>query len=139
MPSTLLRISVGEDGFNTLHTLASLRNRDLETVAAEVLRAALRDLPLDGRYVVITGDELDRLEGILSGGSILNSIDLFRKVERLAGITFNNVRFEFTPGQLEELQSRADRLGLTVDELCRRTVAKMQELFFTHLGVGAHG
>lgn len=139
MSSTVIRVSINEDGFNTLHNLALLRNRDIETVAAEVLRAALKDLPLDGRYVVVTGDELDRLESILSGGSVLNSIDLFRKVERLAGITFNNIRFEFTPGQLEELQSRADRLGLSTEELCRRTVAKMQELFFTHLGVGAQG
>jgi hypothetical protein len=139
MAFVTIRVQVNEDGMTRLHDLAVARGKDPEAVAHEILRAALKDLPTDGRYVVVSGLDLEGLETILSGGSVLNALDLLRKVERLAGITFNNIRFEFTPGQLEEIQRRAERLGLTAEELCRRTVRKMEELFFTHLGVGAAG
>lgn len=138
MSLTTLRIQVNEDGLAKLQDLAQRKAKDLEVVAAYLLRDALKELPLDQRYLVTTGAELEALETILSGGHLLNSVDLLRKVERLAGVTFNNIRFEFTPGQLEEIQRRAERLGLTAEELCRRTVVKMEELFFTHLGVGAN-
>lgn len=138
-PMTTLHVLVTAEAMEHLHRLSATQQQSIELVASRRLRDALKDLPDDGRYILVTGEALDRLEKIFAGGSVLNSIDLLRKVERQAGITFNNIRFEFTPGQLEEIQRRAERLGLTTEELCRRCVQKMEELFFTHLGVGAQG
>jgi hypothetical protein len=119
--------------------VAVATGKPAETVAQHALAAAMREFPTKGRYMVVHGPDLDTLEQILGRGSILNSTDLRSKVERLAGITYGNIRFNFSPGQLEEIARRAERLSMTPERLIRQTVTKMEELFFTHLGVGAGG
>ena len=134
--TTTLRVAVADTTMDVLQEIARTTQRDPETVAARVLEGAARILPQQGRYLVVDGADLDVLEQIFSGGSVLNSADLRRKVERLAGISFGHVRLEFSPGQLEEIAHRAERQGLSPEELIRRCAKKMEELFFTHLGMG---
>ena len=135
MPTTL-RVTIPDNLLPKLQQRADVAQKDLEGAAALTLQIACGLLPLSGRCVVVHGAVLQRLEEILGSGSILNHEDLSQKVQRLAGITYGNIRMDFSPGQLEEIAGRAERLGLEPEELIRRTVRKMEELFFTHLGVG---
>lgn len=139
MGSTTIRVSLTDDAMQSLHTRGARLHRDPEVVASQLLRDACREFPVDGRHLILDHDTLAALAMLLGGGDVLNGPDLTDKVSRLAGITFHNIRMEFTPGQLEELNRRAERLGLTAEELTRRTVQRMEELFFTHLGVGSAG
>jgi hypothetical protein len=135
--TTTLRVALTDPAMDELHARAQVANKDPETLAARTLEGALRVvLPRSGRYVVVEAADLDVLEQIFSGGSVLNSQDLRQKVERLAGISFGHVRLDFSPGQLEEIARRAERQGLEPEELIRRCAKKMDELFFTHLGLG---
>lgn len=133
---TPIYVPLGSDAHARLHAVAAAQQKSPEMVASQRLSAALRDLPVDGRYVVVHGADLELLESILQGGSVLNGHDLAQKVDRVTGIKIGGIRLEFTPGQVEEIVARAARLGLTPEELTRRVVGKMEELFFTHLGHG---
>ena len=139
MGQTQIRVSLSDDALRRLSDRSATLKQDPEVLASRLLATALHDLPASGRHVVLDQATLDVLASILFGGDVLNGADLVDKVSRLAGITFHNIRLEFTPGQLEELARRAERLGLTAEELTRRTVKRMEDLFFTHLGVGAAG
>ena len=79
---------------------------------------------------MLHGEDLDTLETILGGGSILNAADLLKKVQRLAGISFLHLRLPFTPNQLELLTEKAARNSLTVEELVNRTAPRIYEQFF---------
>lgn len=101
-----------------------------EMIVAQLLQAALTLLPEAGRVVVLSGKPLETLEQILGGGSILNAPDLQKKVERLAGVSFQHVRLPFTPNQLELLAEKAQRNGLSVQQLVERTAPRIYEQFF---------
>jgi hypothetical protein len=98
-----------------------------------------RGLPTGARTLLLGPTELEALEARLGGGSVLNGQDLVQKVERLAGISYGHISLPFTPGMLEEVVRRADRLSLTPEQLIERTAMKIYELFFTHLGAGSQG
>lgn len=128
--ATVLRIHVDDDTLAKLQALADLQRKDLELCAAQLVRAASNHLPPGGRYVVVSGEALETLEKILGGGSVMNSADLQKKVERLAGISFLHIRLPFTPNQLEMLAEKAARNSLTVAQLAERTAPRMYEQFF---------
>lgn len=102
----------------------------LESVAGTKLAAAMTNLPINGRFIVVSDAGLQYLEGILGGGSLLNEGDLVKKIDRLAGISFQHIRLPFTPNQLEALQAKAERQGLSVAELVERTAPRIYEQFF---------
>jgi hypothetical protein len=130
--STFLRIQVDDDTLAKLQQSADTvpGGRTLEDLAALRLKGALTLLPPGGRVVVLSSEGLQVLEPILGGGSILNEQDLLKKVQRLAGISFQHVRLPFTPNQLEALTEKATRQGLSVDQLVERTAPRMYEHFF---------
>lgn len=133
---TNLRLQVDDQTLTALQARADASRVDLEMTATRLLASSAALFPLGGRVVVLSGDPLDNLEGLLGGGSVLNGEDLQKKVERLAGISFGHVRLPFSPGQLEEIATRAERNSLTPEQMIERTARKMYELFFTHLGQG---
>lgn len=127
--ATYLTIPVTSD------TLAELTDQSVAQGHNDVVRAGAlalkRGLQLpEGRFIPLAPHQIERLEAILSGGSLLNGDDLVRKTERLAGISFLHVRLPFTPGQLEDLQVRAERQGLTVEQLVERAAGRIYEQFF---------
>lgn len=124
-----LRVVVDEDTLAKLQALADETRKDLEVVAQLKLKAGVSLLPA-GRVVVVGGEILEALESILGGGSLVNAADLRKKVARLAGISFLHLRLPFTPNQLEALKEKADRQGLTVEQLAERTAPRMYEQFF---------
>ena len=130
MAFTTLRVQVNEQTLERLEQAAVAQGRDLEQAARLLLEAAATLLPAAGRCVVVAGQPLDALETILGGGALLSGADLQQKVERLAGISFEHVRLQFTPGQLEEIQRRAERQGKTVEQLVAMMVPRIHEQFF---------
>lgn len=131
MPAShLLRVPTNDDTLTHLDRHANAQQRDVESAAGHLLAAAAVSLPSVGRYAVVHGVDLEAIERILGGGSVLNGDDLYTKIQRLAGISFQHVRLEFTPGQLEEVQRRAERQGLTVEQLVARMVPRIHEQFF---------
>lgn len=127
---TRLIVAVGDDTLEGLQAQADSTRRPLEEVAAQYLKRAVPLLPIGGRALVISGHELELLEGLLGLGSLLNDKDLLKKVERLAGISFLHCRLPFTPNQLEALKEKADRQGLTVEQLVERAAPRIYEQFF---------
>lgn len=127
---TLLRIPVYEATLQQLLPLAEAQRRSPEEAARFLLAAAVQSLPAQGRFTVLHGAALERLEQILGGGAVVSGADLLKKVERLAGISFHHLRLEFTPGQLETLQERAAREGKTVEQVVTQMAPRIHEQFF---------
>ena len=124
-----LTVPLSPDTMQRLELAAAASGRpDVQLAAGEALKRGAA-LP-EGRILHLSGDVLEKLEGILQGGSLLNQEDLLRKVERLAGVSMLHVRFPFTPGQLEDLTVRAERQGLTVEQLIDRSAGRIYEQFF---------
>ena len=131
MPTTL-RVTLPDPSMDKLYERTKFApGGDLELTASKVLMAGLTMLPAEGgRVVVLTGDDLRALEELLGGGSILNSPDLRQKVERLAGISFQHVRLQFTPSQLEQVQEKARRQNKSVEQLVDQMAPRIHEQFF---------
>lgn len=124
-----LSVPVGPDTMTLLERTKDLTGqRDIQLVAAQALKRGA-ELP-EGRVVLLSGEPLERVEKVFQGGSVLNGADLAQKVERQAGISMLHVRLPFTPGQLEDLQERAVRQGLTVEQLVERAAGRIYEQFF---------
>ena len=131
--STTIRVEVNDD---TLHVLLGPEDhpQNAEATAARILQEAIRQKLLPGQRMIVLGPkEIDALESLVSGGSVLNGMDLVAKVGRLAGISFHHTRIQFTPGQLEDVARRAASNGLTVDQLLERTTPRIYEMFFNLL------
>lgn len=128
--TTYLRVAVQDPVYQNLQDRATVAGRSPEYIAAALLQLASQQLPDAGKLVVVTGETLERLETILGGGSVLNQADLLKKVERLAGVSFLHVRLPFTPNQLEQLAQKAERQGLSVQQLVERTAPRIYEQFF---------
>jgi hypothetical protein len=133
MQLTAVRVPVDDPTMDRLGQIAATQHRDLEIVASTLLTQAAALFPPTGRCVVLGPDALESLEILLQGGSIHNAQDLVQKTERLAGISFEHLRIQFTPGQLEQMQERAERQGLTVEQLVSRAVPRILEQFFNLL------
>lgn len=127
--STMLRVAVDDDVIAKMQKESDEVRRSLEDIAAIRIKASMK-LPLRERAIVASGNELEQLETILGGGSLVHGPDLLKKVQRLAGISFLHVRLPFTPNQLELLEEKARRQGLTVDQLVERTAPRIYEQFF---------
>lgn len=128
--ATTLRVALADFSMDKLHEIAKEQERDLETAASQVLATGLSALPAHGRFAVISGTELQALEDILGGGSVLNGQDLLSKVKRLAGISYGHIRLGFTPGQLEDLEFKAKRQGKTVEQLVEQMAPRIADQFF---------
>lgn len=128
---TNLRVTLPDVSMDQLHERMHQQTRgDLEATASLALIAALSSLPVQGRYTVLEQADLIKLEDILGGGSILNGADLLAKVQRLAGVSFEHIRLQFTPGQLEELGRKAERQGKSVAQLVDQMAPRIHEQFF---------
>lgn len=126
----VIQVRVSDDTLQLLQARADAARRDLALITERLLQRAATSLPEGERMLVVSGEALERLESILGGGSLLSPADLQKKIERLAGVSFLHVRLPFTPNQLEALQEKANRQGLSVEELVNRTAPRIYEHFF---------
>ena len=75
--------------------------------------------------------DVSRLEAFLGVSVPLTAATLLMHVERLTAVHLGDVRIPFTPGQLAELNHRAQKRGRTLDQEIRAVVARLQdELFY---------
>lgn len=83
--------------------------------------------------VTVIGPELrERLEQLLGMGHILNGEDLLQKVQGLASLKIGGVSVDFSPKQWEELTTRAEKQGRTVEETVADVVKRMSGDFFNY-------
>lgn len=82
------------------------------------------------RIIVIDPKSRQELETVLSGGSLLSAEDLINKVKMVISISIGDIRLDFTPGQMRELQNIARRNGRTVETVVKDTVTRMSAQFF---------
>lgn len=130
---TSIRLEIPDDLYTLLADRAARTGQPLELVASHLLQFVAKEtkaIPPGARILLVAGEILETLENILGGGSVLNQGDLLKKVSRLAGISFLHIRLPFTPNQLEQLEEKAKRNSLTVEQLVHRTAPRIYEYFF---------
>lgn len=89
--------------------------------------------PVEDRGLVLTGDCRTQIERTLGVGSTETPEHLVTAIDRMARLVIGDVRVDFTPGQWEYLAHRAEKQGLTVDQLVRRVVDWVTAELWTHL------
>ena len=124
-------IQLTDDVYGHYQKIADKHGVRISSLLADQLKRFDYVDPFD-RIVIIPSGQRDELERVLSGGNIEDASDLVLKVEQLAGIQIEGVQLDFTPGQKRELKRMAKRQGITYEELAKRTVASMEELFFSY-------
>lgn len=97
-----------------------------EVLARFVAREAAQRVPglqLDPR-------DCNRLEEIVGLGATRSAESLVLAVDRLASMRIGDIRIPFTPGQLSELQHRAQKRGRTVEAEMKAVVDRIQDEIF---------
>jgi hypothetical protein len=104
------------------------------TLVVEISRLVQRFVESAQPIVVgglqLTAAECNLLEDITGLGSTQSAAALLKAVERLAAIKIGDIRIPFTPGQLHELQHRAQKRGRTVEAEMRAVVARIEDDLF---------
>jgi len=92
----------------------------LQTAATPVSVPGLQLGPLD----------CNRLEETTGFGSTRSPEALCRAVEKLAAMKVGDIRIPFSPGQLAELQHRAQKRGRSLEAEMKAVVARIEEELF---------
>jgi hypothetical protein len=114
-----------------------MQGRNGKTVSAESLMEAHLDRfksthPGD-RVVVIDSESREKLENLLSGGTLRDGKDLVAKVQALADLHIGEVRVPFTPGELTQLKQYATRNNKSLQSVIEQTVKQMGSQFFDYI------
>lgn len=128
-----IRVQITEDAHTRLEAEARRWRQPFERLLQAVFQRGL-EVPVQGRYVIVSGAQLETLEAILGGGALTSPQDLQQKVERLAGISMEHLRLPFTPGQLETIADKAQREGVSPQVLIERAAPQVYRQFFDLLG-----
>ncbi len=90
-----------------------------------------------GPYEVVTESALtlsradcEALEATLGIGTTRTPAALLAAVQRLARLSIGSVDLPFTPGQLEELKTRADKRGQTLQQALQAVVDRIKDEIF---------
>lgn len=87
----------------------------------------------DERLLTLTGAQRSAVEQALGFGSTETADHLVTAAQRLARLKVGAIDIVFTPGQWEHLAHRAEKMGLSVEALCRRLVDRITLEFFDHV------
>lgn len=90
--------------------------------------------PVSAPGLSLTAIECAQLEDRVGFGATKTAATLLAAVDRLGSIRIGDVRLSFTPGQLRELQHRAEKRGHTIEEEVRAVVERIQDDLFWHGG-----
>lgn len=117
-----MRVSI-TDGLGE-ELLAQLKGRG--TLEAEVEKRLTETLHAPGTRVVLSTDDCDEIARILCTGlPIRTKPDLLRAVSQAGAVSIGNVRLQFTPTQLQQIEERARKVGDTLDQFVGRVAAKL--------------
>lgn len=124
-----MRVTIPDDLADAIQAkLSKAQNLDGEVTR---LLAACSSVPAGGLVIVLGPDRINELAKILGRPSLQSYGDLLTTVERLAALSFGHIRFDFSPGQLSEIEHRATREGMTVEEYASRIIRSLTSSFFT--------
>ncbi len=104
------------------------RKSTIELILAQLRRHL--DTPITQRHITLTGAVLEAVETLVGGGSLTSPEDLVEKIQRLARISLGDIRLKFSPVQLEEIATRAQKQGKTPEQVCQDIVDQMAGQFF---------
>ena len=121
-----MRVLISDRICDKYQAMADAQGRTLESVIESQLDR-FSPYPPGQRTLALN---VDTVQKALGGLPLRDGADLLKRIEDLAGITFHNIRLDFTAGQLEELQRRAEREEKSVDELARSIVEQLNRQFF---------
>jgi len=130
-----MRLTLDDAVCDVYLTYAHAQGRDINSVITDQLRR-FRSLEPGKKAIVIPPSALDAIEQRVGGPPIVDGVDLAKRLEGLAGITFEGVRIRLSEGQMAELVNRAARQGKPVAALVEEIVAVITRDFFYTSGGG---
>jgi hypothetical protein len=81
--------------------------------------------------LTLTPADCQAIEAVVGLGTTDTVAKLLAAIARLASVKIGDIRIPFTPGQLSELQYRAQKRGRTVEAEMRAVVSRIEdELFY---------
>lgn len=92
--------------------------------------AWLADYPLTSRVVILSGDQLAEIEGLLGGAQIQRPADLLARVQVYSQVKLGTVVVPLTLAEKEELAYRAKKQGKPVGDLMRDLVNQLHSQLF---------
>lgn len=95
----------------------------IEVLPADIFRHQYE--PAQADSLTISGKDRTAIEQILGIGSTLDAARLVGSITRLARLEIGGVVLDFTPGQWEELHHRAEKRGITTENLVKQIVARI--------------
>jgi hypothetical protein len=105
--------------------------RNIEQLVEQALKRISHVEP-NARVVVLTDKHLTALESRLGNTRVFGKPeDVVAGVSELADVRLGNLSFQFTPAQYRELNDRASRQNVSVEQLIQMIVQAMIPQFFT--------
>lgn len=118
-------------------TLKAARVGDWLVMQGSIVIAVITDAAFPGPYEIVLEGTLvlgpydrDKLEELTGLGTTRSAADLVAAINRLARIRIGDVQVQFTPGQLEELKTRADKRNQTVLQAMQAVVDRIKDELF---------
>lgn len=118
----------------TYMEMSKIQGRSLDDVVTAQLTRFKDHTPGAGRCYVFSGPLLERVETALGKTITRSERDLCSRVEQLAAISFGHLRFDFSPGQLAEIDRMSTRRGMSPRLYVENIVRQMEGQFFNHVG-----
>lgn len=93
--------------------------------------AKFGEVPAGQRALVLTGEALEEVDRLLGIGSTRDGASLVSAISAYAGIRIGDIRLQFSPGQLAEIQHRAEKQGKTPQAVAEDIITQLNAQFFT--------
>lgn len=136
-PLKAYRLTKPESSENAEGTLVAGKVGDWKVMNGTVCLQILTDKEFPGPYeivpegaVTLSKADRERIEGVAGIGATQNGASLLLAIQRLARIGIGDVQIPFTPGQLEEIQWRAQKRGITVERAIQDVIDRIKDELF---------
>jgi hypothetical protein len=96
-----------------------------EDLIVALLRRA-QVLATDTHALVIPERERAQLADLLGGLPVRSAATLVERVQALADLSIGKIRIPFTPAELTEIKTKADRLGWPVERVLQAIVKQVK-------------
>jgi hypothetical protein len=112
---------------------------DWQILSGSIVLAVLADRDFPGPYEIVAEGTLilsktarEAIERTAGIGATQTEQALVAAIDRLAKISIGDVRIDFSPGQLSEIQHRATKRGITVERALLDVIDRIRgEIFHT--------